>query len=966
MQMRSPSTPAASAAAAQSRTGSAELRADDLPRGRANPGTDFTIGPRASGGAVNHTYDRRPDDPVYRPLRIYALDPSASVRDGAHAIVNVPYEPVRATSRGLRGAILEIVDDASTEQGDSSDAFDLDDPFVLMQQGTRPSPEDPQFRRQMAYAVASTTYATFQQALGREVAWGFRRLVDGDARLHIRPSIDDLQNAFYDPARGELRFGSFMASSTVTGRNVPRGKISLCLSHDVLVHEMSHALLDGMRSHFLHPSNLDVLAFHEGFADLIAIFQRFSYRDVVGRAIRGSRGELSIAKLLTDIAAQFAQAMNATGALRSAVNVEEHRYEDTVEPHQRGEILVAAVFDAFNRVYQRKTASLLRLSTGGTGVLPPGEISELLSAQLTERACSLASQFLAICIRAIDYCPPVDITFGEFLRAVVSADLDLVPDDPWGYREAWIDAFAKRRIYPANVQSLSEDALRWRGPQSQVPPEPELSFAQLRFDGDPGRAADLQETLRQASAFGQLAADRDYRAEFGLAANGDPLLCGDEVGLPVVESVRSSRRVGPSGQVVFDLIAEITQRRCVRSTGKDSPGFDFFGGATVVLDPQGKVRYVIRKSVLDSARLERQRDFLRQQGSVFFGLGPDNTRLPEAGLLLRLHDITRPQFRSGAGARALMRGVTGGAEAAAARRYLAQLGDSGAWMTLLKTCLNRCMKLTPMLDGKPEFDLPTERAVNRLQTEHGANVDGIVGPATWSIIGKRLGYSTADLPLDASTPAWIRGLISNNPAVVRLKGIDIDSAIDMYEFSFGLLSPSQRSGLASLLTSLAGDGTITDLRWAAYMLATTKHECADTWRPVEEVGKGKGRPYGIPVSVVDEHGNRVDNTYYGRGYVQLTWRENYLEVGQAIGLGRRLEIHPELALDAENAHAIMSHGMRHGIFTGRPLSKYINATETDYVNARRVINGTDRAAEIAAYATRLETMLQASVPLQAQ
>lgn len=79
-----------------------------------------------------------------------------------------------------------------------------------------------------------------------------------------------------------------------------------------------------------------------------------------------------------------------------------------------------------------------------------------------EQASKLASHFLAICIRAIDYCPPVDLELGEYLRALITADYDLVPDDRWAYREALIDAFRHRRIYPPNVTSLSEESLRWQ------------------------------------------------------------------------------------------------------------------------------------------------------------------------------------------------------------------------------------------------------------------------------------------------------------------------------------------------------------------------------------------------------------------------------------------------------------------------------------------------------------------------
>jgi peptidoglycan hydrolase-like protein with peptidoglycan-binding domain len=950
-----PTTPPATAAVAQSRSRKTARGPAFLPRGAAKPGRDFTVGSRVARSVTGHAYERRPDEPVYRPLRIYALDPSAATSEGALATVNVPYEPVLRTPDGIQGATLAIVDAFGGDPAVPG-TLDLDHPFVLMRQGHAPSPEDPLFRQQMAYAVCSTTYAAFRHALGREIAWGYRRHGDEDSRLRIRPCVHELQNAYYDPATGEIRFGTFTAGAVVRGRNVPGGMVSLALSHDIVVHEMSHALLDGLRSHFLFPSNADVLAFHEGFADLVAIFQRFTYRDVVGAAIRASRGVVSSAALLTDIARQFAQATNTGGALRSATSGSERRYEDATEPHQRGEILVAAVFEAYVRVYERKTVPLLRLATGGTGVLPPGDIPDGLARQLAERASSLAAQFLAICIRAIDYCPPVDITFGEFLRAVITADSDLVPQDEWGYREAWVDAFAARRLYPAGVPSLSESALRWRAPEQQVPPEPELGFANLRFDGDPGRVADIDELMRQADAFGQLAADPRYCAEFGLARAGDVQLAGDTVSLPVVESVRPSRRVGPDGQVVFDLIAEVTQQRSVRPRDGRS-GFDFYGGATVILDPRGNVRYVIRKSVLDDARLERQRAFVQGDGGAFFGPIPGGMHGAEPRLLLGLHAITRPQLRASAGTRALLRGEAQGVEVAAARRFLLRRDEQAPWVPLLKTCLASCLDPAPPLEPTTTYDAATEAAVSRLQRERGASVDGIIGPATWTLIGRILRGKKQVPPGDA--PAWIRNLLAHDPASSRLISLDVNGALEMVEFSYGALSASQRIGLSGLLGAVCADTAVTDLRWAAYMLATVKHECADTWQPMDETGKGAGREYGKPVTVIDSAGQPHENAYYGRGYVQLTWRENYRAAGRAIGRGDELEIHPELALDPAVAYAVMSHGMREGLFTGRGLARYIGGDRADYANARRIINGTDRAELIAQYAARFETILLA-------
>ena len=181
-----------------------------------------------------------------------------------------------------------------------------------------------------------------------------------------------------------------------------------------------------------------------------------------------------------------------------------------------------------------------------------------------------------------------------------------------------------------------------------------------------------------------------------------------------------------------------------------------------------------------------------------------------------------------------------------------------------------------------------------------------------------------------------------------------------YEAAFGAIArPEWKKGLDELLGAAEGDPQITDLRWLAYMLATVKHECAGHWLPIEEFGKGQGRKYGVAVTVRDPAGKSYTNVYYGRGYVQLTWDYNYRSMGEK--LNNRLLYEPQLALDPVVAYKIMSLGMRQGSFTGVGLAKYINADKCDYVNARRIINGTDQAQKIAGYATKLESILRASV-----
>lgn len=189
--------------------------------------------------------------------------------------------------------------------------------------------------------------------------------------------------------------------------------------------------------------------------------------------------------------------------------------------------------------------------------------------------------------------------------------------------------------------------------------------------------------------------------------------------------------------------------------------------------------------------------------------------------------------------------------------------------------------------------------------------------------------------------------------------IDRTKFLAAYTAAYGQLKQSQIDGLNALLAAAEGDPQITDLRWLAYMFATVKHECAGTWRPIEEYGKGKGHRYGNPVTVTDSDGKSYTNAYYGRGYVQLTWDYNYKAMGQA--LSNRLLYEPQLALDADVAYKIMSLGMRRGSFTGKKLADYINGDRCDYVNARKIINGLDQADRIAGYAQKLESILRQSV-----
>lgn len=154
----------------------------------------------------------------------------------------------------------------------------------------------------------------------------------------------------------------------------------------------------------------------------------------------------------------------------------------------------------------------------------------------------------------------------------------------------------------------------------------------------------------------------------------------------------------------------------------------------------------------------------------------------------------------------------------------------------------------------------------------------------------------------------------------------------------GRLTTDQVEGIDTLLT-VFDEEDITDIRWQAYMLATAYHETAHTMQPIAEIGHGRGHKYGIAIN---------GHVYYGRGYVQLTWDYNYNKLGKMIGVD--LLHNPDLAMQPDIAAKIMLEGMIHGTFTGKSLHDYFHEGLTDWTNARRIINGTDRAKLIAGYA----------------
>ncbi|HKO36722.1 MAG TPA: hypothetical protein VJV21_09600 [Pyrinomonadaceae bacterium] len=575
-------------------------------------------------------YSPNDEAPAERPLKAYAFDPSQGRNLGNYMTVNVRNEasadPPTVLLPGPIGRYLAVIDyDASNNV--YYEPVDLDDPALLLRGGLDPSESDPRFHQQMVYAVASETIRRFELALGRRIRWGFRGGKKNDpfrGKLRIFPHAMQEANAYYDRNLRALVFGYFPASETDPGTNLPGQTVFTCLSHDIIAHETAHALIDGQREFFLEATGPDTPAFHEGFADIIALFQHFSYKEALleviqklgGQIYRSRIGpnvqpeggrpviqdELSKSNPLVELAQQFGEALGMRAALRQALGTppNSNALKNLFESHERGAILVAAVFDAYFTIYMRRTRDLMRIAQSSGSATTPGNLHHDLANRLASEAAKAAQHFANICIRALDYCPPIDISFGDFLRAMITADYDLVPGDRHGYREALIEAFRLRGICPSGVTSYAEESLRWCAPEVLKGITPPLCTG-LKFNiPNPTTPQQQRHNAITLSRFGK--------------ANAKAL--GLNPKEPVqAYSFHAIHRVAPDGGLKVEMIAELMQQMDVAldPDDKDSEIFTFRGGTTVILTDKGEVRYAIQKNLgednKDNKRLKRQRDY---------------------------------------------------------------------------------------------------------------------------------------------------------------------------------------------------------------------------------------------------------------------------------------------------------------------------------------------------------------------
>jgi hypothetical protein len=536
-----------------------------------------------------------------RKLTILAQDPSVKLGGRiAFAQIDVPAEVLSSGPVGHRVKVIDF--DASANVlyaprtfGRTQVEQDLDPyaPDEKMTAAARKRWEertlaDPRFHAQHCYAVVMRTLARFEFALGRRVAWGFE-----GHQIHVAPHAFFEANAFYSEQDRALMFGYFKSA---------RGDrpVFTCLSHDIVAHEATHAILDGLRDGFTNPSTPDQAAFHEGFSDVVALLSVFSLKEIVmaallgkgkvppkGKSIRLVNKSALTRKaiensLLLGLGEQFGAELAGAraDALRRSIKLKPRPdlldLPEYQEEHNRGEVFAAAMMQTFLKMWLSRIAGL-----GTFG----GDRYNL--DMVVDEGAKAAENLLTMAIRALDYCPPVDLSFGDFLAAVLTADAEIVPDDSrFGYRALLRETFADYGVL-ATGGKIDPKTGQW------------ASF-------DKGDLVTYSRTHFESML-------HDKEEVFRFVWENREMLGLDDRCYTRIESVRPSVRQAPDGFFLKETICEYVQVLDLYAAeikavlGIDRPDgmpttqrVTAYGGGTLVFDQHGRIKYHISKSFQDS------------------------------------------------------------------------------------------------------------------------------------------------------------------------------------------------------------------------------------------------------------------------------------------------------------------------------------------------------------------------------
>jgi hypothetical protein len=557
--------------------------------------------------------------PRTRRLRIVAQDPSVKNNERIlTATVTVPAEEFSAGPNGYRVHVIDYDSSTGThyiphdypplQNGQHIDPFETikNDDIIL---------KHPHFHAQNVYAIVMRTLARFEFALGRRISWGF----DGH-QINVAPHAFADANAFYSKFDRALMFGYFV--SPTSGDH-----IFTSLSHDIVVHETTHALVDGLRERFIAPSSPEQAGFHEGFADVVALLSVFSLQEVIAFLLDSApqnpdiqalnlppppdnpdlvdadylQKEVLEQSILFGLADQMGQEMTGVRgrALRRSILIAPIREggdpylgtEAFDEPHRCGELFVAAMMNAFLEVWLKRIERLKRRNT---------EKQHLDRLLVIEQGADAADHLLTMAIRALDYTPPTDIRFSDYLSAFLTADFETVPDDTrYGYRDKILKSFQSYGISPSSFLPTGI----WQ-PESEI--RDNLVYDRTHF-----------ESLM-----------REPNEVFRFLWDNRKALGVDERAYTHVQSVRPCLRIAPDGFILRETVAEYVQIIELHASeleqlnppiGKpdtmpDDTPVKLHGGGTLIFDEYGRLKYHIANRIFNSNLVGERLDYLWKYG----------------------------------------------------------------------------------------------------------------------------------------------------------------------------------------------------------------------------------------------------------------------------------------------------------------------------------------------------------------
>lgn len=607
-------------------------------------------------------------------LTIVAQDPS--VRVGGRILTVEIEVPAEELAPGPRGYRLQVINyDASSgvlyqpityrvlEDGRYNDPFrDVSDDVLL---------GDPSFHAQNVYAIAMRILARFEFALGRRVSWSF-----GGHQLYVAPHAFADANAFYSKHDRALMFGYFPRLDRAgDGDGAQPEMIYSCLSHDVVAHETTHALLDGLRERYTDPSSPEQAGFHEGFADVVALLSVFSLPGIVEQIIdrhlteeqapaKGTRRaknrggkrpaaagddpsrvkvrSLVASKLQSSLpfalGKEMGQQLIGRGiALRESVklppstaymNMSAYR-----EPHRRGELLVAATMNAMIKVWLKRLRRLAHIPDEGDGDAPAQatgrgdeELETLDRRRVAEEGAEIAEHLLTMSIRALDYCPPTDLQFCDFLSALLTADREIRPNDAkYDFRSTILESFGSYGIVPTSKAPGGV----WE------PPDCDLHYERVHHES---LTRDPDEVFRFIW---------ENRLALGL----------DEDAFTRVLSVRPCVRVNADdGFVLRETVAEYYQSLTIKAAElkhlgikqpdgmRDDQQITLYGGGTLIFNEFGRVKYHIRNRILNPERQTSRLKYLWLFGHFARRAAPGREALPDRRFA-QMHQLRFASFK---------------------------------------------------------------------------------------------------------------------------------------------------------------------------------------------------------------------------------------------------------------------------------------------------------------------------------